>query len=176
MKIFEEFRTMTHFLENPSQEFGVRETARLVKVSPATASTRLKEFSEMNILKRRKDRVYDLYSADLESESYRDFKTYYNIVRIRKSGLIGALNMFYLRPAIVLFGSASDGMDDCESDIDMLILSENTSDFPEAEKFEKKLERPLHLFAFKDVKEAKNEHLINNMINGIVLQGKPRWI
>ena len=56
------------------------------------------------------------------------------------------------------------------------ILSEKVEDFPFLEKFEKKLNRRLQLFRYKSIKNVKNRHLVNNMLNGIVLQGEVKWI
>lgn len=164
------------FFEEPSKEFNVREVARILKISPATASKELKELAKKNYLKERKERIFILYKANLESDDYRDLKLYYNIRKLRESGLIDALNRFYLKPTIVLFGSAIHGLDTETSDFDLLIISEKTKEFPDIKKFEKKINRKLQLLVVKNVKELKNEHLINNVLNGIVMQGKIKWI
>lgn len=164
------------FFEEPTREFNVREVARLLKISPATASKELKELVKEDILKTKKQKLFSFFKANLESDNYRDIKVYYNIKKIRNSGLLESLNKFYLKPTIVLFGSVAFGMDTETSDIDLLIISEKTSEFLEIKKFENKLNRKLQIFAVKDVKNLKNEHLINNVLNGITLQGEVRWI
>jgi len=163
------------FFEEPSREFNVREVARILKVSPATASKNLKELAKRNFLKERKERIFILYKANLESDEYRDLKLYYNVRKLRESGLIDTLNRFYLKPTIVLFGSTVRGLDTETSDFDLLIISEKTESF-NAKKFEEKVNRKLQLLVVKNVKELKNEHLINNVLNGIVIQGKIKWI
>jgi predicted nucleotidyltransferase len=163
------------FFEEPNREFNVREAARILKISPATASKELRNLAK-DFLIERKERIFNLYRANLESESYKDLKTYYNIRKLRESGLIDALNNFYLKPAIVLFGSSAYGLDTENSDFDLLVISEKTKEFPYSKEFEKKINRKLQLFVVKNIKELKNGHLINNVINGIVLQGKIKWI
>ncbi len=100
--------------------------ARLIKLSPATVSKRLKELTKKGFLKYRRERLLDLYKANLDSDEYLDLKVYYNIRLLKESGLIEAINKFYLKPTIILFGSASKGLDVEDSDIDLVIISEVT--------------------------------------------------
>jgi len=170
--MLKELNTLNPFFEEPEREFNIREIARILKVSPATASKDLKEFSRGQILGERKDRGYIFYKADLESQKYRDLKIYYNINKIRKSGLIEELNNLYLKPTIILFGSFSTGLDRETSDIDLVVISENKEEFSLKEKFEKKLKREIQIFNVKNLKELRNNGLINNVLNGIILQGE----
>jgi predicted nucleotidyltransferase len=166
--------TLKVFFEEPSKEFGVREISRILKISPATASKELKELAKGNFLKERKERIFILFKANLESNEYRDLKLYYNLRKLRESGLLGALNIFYLKPTITLFGSAARGLDTETSDFDLLIISEKTDSF-DTKRFEEKINRKLQLFVVNNVKELKNEYLINNVLNGIVIQGNVKW-
>jgi predicted nucleotidyltransferase len=174
--MFKKLNILKLFFEEPTREFNVREVARLLKISPATASKKLKCWVKENLLKERKERMLNLYKADLEGEPYQDIKIFYNIRKVKDSGLIDALNKFYLKPTIVLFGSCSSGMDMETSDFDFLIISEKTKEFPEIRKFEKKLNRKIQLFVVSKIKDLKNEHLINNILNSITIQGKIKWI
>ncbi len=173
--MFKEINILKLFFDAPTKEFNVREVARLAKTAPATASSRLKEFAKQSILKHRKERMLDLYKADLESSSYKDLKLYCTIRKLRESGLIKSLNEFYLKPTIILFGSCSKGIDTETSDIDMVIISEKTKEFPSREEYGKKLKKELQLFAVKNLKDLKNEHLVSNVLNGMVLEGELIW-
>ena len=173
--MFKELNILKLFFESPTREFNVREVARLAKTAPATASKKLKEFSKESILKQRKERMLVLYRADLESSSYKDLKIYYSIRKLRESKLIERLTDFYLKPAIILFGSCSKGIDTETSDIDVMVISENTKEFPKKDEFEKKLNRPLQIFTAKNLKELANSHLISNILNGVVLEGEFIW-
>ena len=172
--MFNNLNIMKRFFGEPTREFNVREIARLVGLSPATASKNLKELVKKGLLKERRDRTFHLYKADLESQAYRDYKTFYTIRKIRDSGLIDSLNRFYLRPTIILFGSAASGMDTETSDIDMVVISEKIRRFPDSARFEDKLGRKLQIFAVTGIKDL-NKNLANNVINGITLQGKAQW-
>lgn len=162
------------FFENPSEEFNVRQIARLKKIAPATASKALKKLVKQTILTEREERMLKLYQANLDSELYKDMKLFYNIRKIKE--LVHDLNKFYLKPTIVLFGSARYGTDTETSDFDLLVISEKTVEFPDKKKFERKLNRPLQIFNVKNIKDLKNKHLINNIVNGITIQGKIQWI
>jgi|SRR3989344_1852132 len=164
------------FFEEPMREFNVREVARIIKLSPPKVSKELKIFAKEEILKWRKERILDLYKANIESERYKDAKIYYNINKLKESGLIEELNKFYLKPIIVLFGSYASGLDIETSDIDILIISEKTNEFKDLKKFETKLKKKIQIFNVKNIKNLKNKELINNIINGIVIQGKIKWI
>lgn|SRR3989338_4457673 len=174
--MFKEINILKPLFDSPNREFNVRELARILKMAPATASKDLKLLSKKGILKQRKDRNFIFYKANLESDFYRDLKIFYNLRKIKDSGLIGSLDKFYLRPSIVLFGSMSNGLDNETSDVDLLVLSEKTSDFLELKKFERLLGKKIQLFIVKNLKELKNEHLINNLVNGIIIQGEIKWI
>jgi len=56
----------------------------------------------------------------------------------------------------------------------LLIISEKTDSF-DTKRFEEKINRKLQLFVVNNVKELKNEYLINNVLNGIVVQGNVKW-
>jgi len=167
---------MEAFFQSPAREFGVREVARLLGVAPATASKELKALAKKGLLKERKERIYNLYKANLESDFYRDLKVFYSIRKIRDSGLLESLDRFYLRPAVILFGSAAHGLDTETSDLDIVVISEKVKGFPDLQAFERKLKRKIQIFAVRRLKDLKNEHLINNVLNGIVLQGEIEWI
>jgi len=116
-----------------------------------------------------------LYKADLESDLYKDLKIFYNLRKIKDSGLLEELNTFYLKPTIVLFVSCVSGTDTETSDLDLLIISEKTK-IPDVKKFEKKIKRKIQLFVVRNLRELKNKHLLNNILNGITIQGKIRWV
>ncbi len=174
--MFKKLNILRLFLEEPSREFNIREVARLLSISPATASKELKELVKLGLLKERRERIFNFYKANLESDLYRDIKVFFNIRKLKESNLINELNKFYLKPTIVLFGSSAFGLDTETSDFDLLIISEKTREFTDLKKFEKKLNRRIHLFVVKDIRDIKNEHLINNILNGITIQGKIKWI
>ncbi len=174
--MFKKINILKLFFEETTREFNVREVARLLGISPATASKELKNMVKKGLLKKRKERMLKLYKANPENDFYRDLKVFYNIRKIKDSGLLEEINRFYMKPVVILFGSAASGMDTETSDFDILVISEKAVEFPYTRKFEKKLKRRIHILPVKDIKDLKNIHLINNVLNGINIQGKIRWI
>src|SRR3989344_4419083 len=109
--MFKKLNILKVFLESPNKEFNVREVARLMKMAPATISKELKVLAKKGILKERKDRRFNFYRANLESDYYRDIKVFYTLRKIKGSGFIESLNSFYGKPTIIFFGSAAYGID-----------------------------------------------------------------
>lgn len=163
------------FLDEPTREFNVRELARLLRISPTTASAHLRRYAGAGILREARNRNLRLYRANLESAHCRDIKVFRTVRKLRDSGLMDALDGFYLSPTVILFGSASTGYDTGASDIDLVIVSDTSKAFPRQPEFERKLGRDLQIFAVKALKDLKNEHLIANAIDGITLQGGKTW-
>lgn len=173
--MFKEFDILRLFFEESGREFNVREVARILKIAPATASKNLKSFVKFGVLTWRKERNLDLYRADVSNDFYRDLKVFYNIRKIKDSGLLDALNRFYLKPTVVFFGSAARGVDVDTSDFDLLVVSENAKVFS-AKEFERKIGRNVHLVVVHDISKIGNNHLLNNILNGVTLQGGLKWI
>ncbi len=148
--MFRKLNILRLFFEEPTREFNVREVARLLKISPATASKELKLAVKNGLLKERKERLFNLYKANLESDLYRDIKIFYTLRKIKNSGLLEELNKFYLKPTILLFGSCAYGIDTETSDFDLLIISEKTKEFSNIKRFEKKFKRKIQLFVVKN--------------------------
>ncbi len=173
--MFKELTILEPFFVDPSREYNIREVARLLSISPATASKKLALFEKEGVLKSREERMLILYKANVEGTTYKEVKKFFTLWSIHKSGLVEALDEHYYKPTIILFGSSSKGEDVQESDVDLLVISEVTKEFSDRKKFEKKLKRGIHLITVKSIKELKNNHLANNVLNGIVLQGHVEW-
>ena len=159
------FNNLSVFFEDSYREINVREYARLIKVSPPTASTLLKKYENESILKSRKDRLYQFYSANRENSLFIDLsKAYYRI--ILKSLIEFLANKFNYK-TMILFGSLSKGEATKESDIDIFINSIQKE--IDIVKFEKVLKRKIQLH-FKP--ELDNEDLKRNIKQGVLLEGE----
>ena len=174
--MFNELNTLKIFFKEPIREYNIREVARIIKKAPATISKELKKYQKKGILQERKERMLKLYKANIENDLYRDIKVFFLIREIKESGLLEELNNFYLKPTIVLFGSAAQGRDTETSDIDVCIITEKTQSKPSLQIFEKRLKRPVQLIVTENIKGIKNKQLIINIINGITIQGKIKWM
>ena len=160
------------FLKKPNKEFHVRGIAKLLKISPTSASKHLKQLENEKLIVSEKKYGHLIFKADTESINYKVQKRNYNLNSIYNYKLINHLQKEYNQPeAIVLFGSYSRGEDTENSDIDLLIISPIKKEL-KLDKFEKKLERKIQLFVIsKEEFKNTNINLKNNWINGIVLEG-----
>src|SRR3989338_4067412 len=129
--------------------FSVREIARLLKINPSTASKYLQILAKDGFLRKRKEFNCILYQADAESEKFKDIKIYYNISKIRNSGLIEVIEDELYPEVIILFGSYAKGENTKRSDIDLFVMNK------------KKVE---------NIKK-ENKELLNNIMNGIRMSG-----
>lgn len=173
--MFKEINILEPFFNEPSREFNVREFGRVMHLAPATASKYLMHFAKLRILLERSDRMLKLYKANVNNDFWCNLKVFQTIRKLYDFGVIMQINEFYHKPHIRLFGSAAYGMDNETSDIDLLAISEKTSRLKVSSSIEKKLHRTLHILACKQISDLQNEHLINNVLNGIPIQGRIKW-
>ena len=164
-----------YFIKEPEREFHVREVAELIKKSPTTASKYLLECKKKGLLLSRKKLNHLLYKANNENVYFKDIKRKHNISKLRDSGLIEYLSKQFNHPeAIILFGSYAKAEDIPTSDIDVVVISPVKRELNLA-RFEKALGHPIQLFVFSKQRmesmKTKNKELLNNLINGVVLEG-----
>ena len=158
------FYNLHPFFEDNYKEYGVREYAKLIGISPPTASVYLKEFNNEKILNSWKERKYNFYKANRDNNLFIDLmKAYY---RIKLKDLIQYISKISNFPTIILFGSLAKGEANKNSDIDLYIDSNKIE--INLSKFEKILKRKIELH-FKP--SIKNINLKNNILNGLVLNG-----
>lgn len=174
-KIIDSSGILSIFLEEPNKEFHIRELAKIIKLAPSTATKYLNDFKKQRLLERRSERGFVLYKANTEDQSYKDIKLHYNIKKIKESGLVEFLIDKLDHPeVIILFGSFRKAENTKESDIDLFIISPIKRQI-DVSNFQKKLGHEIQLFIhskkeFEAMKKSDKE-LLNNVINGIVLEG-----
>ena len=156
------------FFEDCYRRISVREYAKLIKVSPPTASKILSDYEKEGILKKEIDRQYFFYFANKNNEIFIDFSRIY--WKRKLFPLINQLEKELTNHVIILFGSLAKAEVNPDSDIDLAIFSKKKE--INVEKFEKKMKRNVQLFWFKSIKDIKNKDLANNIVNGYVLYGK----
>jgi len=150
----------------PTKGFTVREIARLIKVSPPTASSLAKDLEKKGLLIIKKERVQYKVFGNLENEYFRKLKRIYNIFSL--FDLTDFLVKNFKPNAVVVFGSYSKGEDTEDSDIDIFIDSVLKNKI-NLQKFEKQLNRRIHLHV-RDIRKIPEE-LRKNIINGVILHG-----
>jgi len=169
-----ELRILSVFFEDPERGFQIREIARMLKINHTTIRQYLNRLVKGRYLKLEERGVYPAYYSDT-NRKYTNLKVFYNLEKIRKSGIVEFLEKGYSYPVIVLFGSYAVGMDSKNSDVDIFVLSEINKEIS-LEDFEKSLGRKINLQVF-DKKgftrlKEKNKGMANNLIKGVVLSGE----
>lgn len=159
-----------YFLLNPTARLWVRQIERDLKVPLPSVVRYTKELEKEKILKSVVAPGITLYSADRTSANFLLEKRLYNLRSLFSSGLVDFLIPELSNPTIVLFGSYARGEDVEKSDIDLYIES-TKKELPALDKFEKKLQRKIQLFKYKDISKVENKELANNIVNGITLNG-----
>jgi len=166
---------LEHFFKEPNKWFHVRELARLKKLNPSTISKYLNKLNKENLVIKKSERNHLLFKANTESEDLKDYKKFFNIRLIKKSGLIEYIKKELHYPdIIILFGSFAKAENDTDSDIDLFVIS-NVKKQLNLEKFEKNLGKTIQIFVEspKDFinMQKNNKNLVNNILNGIILTG-----
>ena len=165
---------INYFIQNPGKEYHVRELAKLTKKSPTTVSKYLKQLEKEKILFSIKKFNHLFFKANQTSSFYKDKKLFYNVNLLRESGLVEYLKDKYDSEAIVLFGSFAKAENIAKSDIDILVVSLVKKEV-NLKKFEKKIGHEVQVFLHSrkelESMEKSNKGLMNNFLNGFVLDG-----
>ena len=164
LKIIEE---LSPFFEDCYRRINVREYAKLMKMSPPTASKVLDSYYSESLLLKEKFRNYIMFYANKESNHFIDLSRLYWSIKLKE--LMDIMEKSLAAPTIVLFGSLSKAETKQDSDVDLAVFA-HKKDF-KTELFEKKLKRGLGIFWFTSLKDIKNMGLANNIINGYILKG-----
>ena len=163
------------FFRSPNAQFHIREIAKLTGISHTAVGKYLKRLEKEGFLLIKPTKPYNTFKANTLSKKYLNLKLYYNLEKIRESGIVEKLEKYYNYPTIVLFGSYVKAIDDENSDVDICVISQVKLQL-NLEDYKKLIGRniSLHLFDKKKWEEAKkkNPNLINSICNGIVLSGQ----
>ena len=162
-------KVLSKVFERPEYHFHIRELAKETGLHPNTIISITNKLEKEGIVKKEKRKMVVEVYCDLESEKYKRKKQMVNIELVYSSGLVDFLIEYYNAPnAIVLLGSFLRGEDFSKSDADIAVIS-NEKKRPDLGKYEKLLNKKIHLLVF-DYKKISKEFL-SNLINGFVLFG-----
>ncbi len=156
------------FFDEPLKRWHFEEIVKVSKLSRERANHQIRQLLKDNFITRTKKKgKMPYYTANAESETFRQEKRLHGLLIIEKSGLFGHLNSLKEIETAILFGSFSRGDWGKSSDIDLFIYGSDKS-FNKPE-FEKKLKREIQVFCYKDRDKIKKEldpKLIPNIIKG----------
>ena len=156
------------FLNDCYRRLNVREYAKLLKISPPTASKVLESYFKESILSRENFKNYIFYHANIESRDFIDVSRIY--WRHELDGLLEYLERNLANPSIVLFGSLSKAEAMPESDIDLAVFSGRKE--LKISQFESKLRRRIQIIWLDWLGSLKNVVLAKNIVNGYILKGR----
>lgn len=164
------FYDLEPFFTDNYRRINVREYARIRKTTPPTASKLLAYYHDEELINKEQDRNYIFYSANNESSLFIQLSRAYWNACLEKAGLKDYLEKELISPLVILFGSFSKAEIKKDSDIDLAVFTASQSAI-NMEHFEKKLNRKIHLFRFRNRDDIKNPGLLNNILKGVILTG-----
>lgn len=159
---------LEQFFRRPRHRFQLRELSRESDVSPPSIKNYLQEFKHENLVEEVEEGVYKSYIADLSPE-FKLQKKLYNIEKLHNTGLLEHIEEKCVPDAVVLFGSAAEGEDIEESDIDLLVVSGGKE--LDLEEYEQRFNREINITFMTEQELKQNKELSNSVANGIVLSG-----
>jgi len=168
--MLEIFNNLKPFFEDCYRRYSVREYARSFKISPPTASKILKKFNKEGLLKVTKENNYLFFWADKENKLFINLSRLYWMYELED--FTKYINNIFIDPTVILFGSLSKAETKIDSNIDIAIFA-NKKEL-NIQEFEEKLKREIQIFIFKSPKDISNKELLNNILNGFILEGKVR--
>lgn len=154
------------FFEDCYRRINVREYAKIMHISPPTASKMLDSYYHENLLSKEKFRNYIMFYANKESSQFTDLSRMYWGIELKE--LIDLMERELTTPTIILFGSLSKAEAKSDSDVDLAVFAYKKE--LNMNSFEKKLKRKIQIFWFTSIKSIKNKELANNIINGYLLK------
>ena len=163
------FKVAEVIFNKPTKRFHLRELARTTTLSTTAVKDSIDKLEEFKIIKTEETELATIIQANLDSKEYHDYKTIFNLYRLKRYGLDEELIQEYNPKCIVLFGSFAKGEDIEQSDIDILIVTNKTSTI-KLDKYERALKRKINLHLLKNLENSKPEFK-NEVANGIVLHG-----
>ncbi len=163
LEIFFNEPTKTHYLIEISNKSKLAHTSTKKHLLSLKKDGIIKE-----IIEKKGKRNFPTYLANLNNDSYKNYKRLFNLMKIYNSNLINFLKDKLMPKSIILFGSYAKGEDIEDSDIDLFVESKKQE--INLDKFKKEFKRVIELHFNKNLNDYPKE-LKNNIINGVVLYG-----
>ncbi len=170
---FRGWRVLELFLKT-GEEIYVKKLARKLKISPQTANYYLKFYKKEGILKERKEGNLLLYSLE-DNCLTKQLKIFYIIDLLYQFAL-----KFYKEnkiTSLVLYGSHASGTYDKNSDIDLLVITQQKKlKLDEVKKLERKVGKEVKIQIFsigewRNLKRKKDKFALSVLKNYILLYG-----
>jgi len=149
------------FFIEPTKVHFIKEISRRINLAHTSVINHLSSLLELGLIEKASSEIYKGYRAKRENPEFIFYKKIFNLISLKESGLIEEIKEKYPK-SIIVFGSYNKGEDIESSDLDLFIDSKKFK--LKHEKFEKYLNRKLHLIfreeAAKSLKESINQGTI----------------
>ncbi len=168
------FKVAELIFNYPNKTFHIRLLEKETGFSTTAVIAAVEELKKYDIITVEETPLTTNVKANLDSEAYRFYKLVFNLYRLKRYGFVDNLIEIFNNPeTIVLFGSFSKGEDIEESDIDILIISNNKNKENlehSLNTFEKELNRKINIHFLSSLDKSSKEFK-NTVANGVILHG-----
>lgn len=151
------------------EKLSQREMAKMLKVSPTAIAKAMPALKESSLIKVERTKTINFVSFNRDEKMAIELKRVENLRNMYISGLSEFLETELAGGTIILFGSYSLGEDTSTSDIDLAIIGRKDK-MLSLKEYEKVLNRKININFYNSWKNIQ-EHLKNNILNGILLKG-----
>lgn len=150
------------------RRINVREYAKIMHISPPTASKLLASYAAANLLLKTTYKNYILFYANKDSKDFIDLSRFYWRHKLKE--IVAFLEKRLADPTIILFGSLSKAEAKSDSDADLAVFAQKRD--LNLSSFEKKINRKIQIFWFESADKIKGKELANSILNGYILRGR----
>lgn len=167
------FKVAELIFNYPNKTFHIRKLAKETKQSTTAIVSTVRDLNKFKIIKLDRTNLTTNIKADIESDAYIFYKKIFNLYRLERYLIIEILKETFQAETIVLFGSFAKGEDIEESDIDILVITNQKKKESIEDSlgvFEKALNRKINLHILPSLENSSKEFK-NAVANGIVLYG-----
>lgn len=119
-----QLKVLSHFFDNPNEEFYLRELARSLQISPMTVKRALDVLLKDKLIVKEEKKIQILYRANMESQAFKFAKISYNLAWLEENEVVECLlEKIPGISSVILYGSYAKGENDKHSDLDLLLIS-----------------------------------------------------
>lgn len=151
------------------KKLSQRDIAKKIKASPTAVANSLKKLKEEHLVTIEKTKTINFVALNRDEKRVIELKRVENLKNMYLSGLSDYLYRELPGATIILFGSYSRGEDTETSDIDVAVIGKKNK-LLNVTLFEQMLQREITLHFYNAFTEIQ-QHLRNNLLNGILLHG-----
>jgi predicted nucleotidyltransferase len=162
------YKVLEVFFREPTEKHQIRGISRKVNLANPSVKNYLEELKDEDLIRKVDEGVYPGYKASM-NEKFKEYKQLNTVRKLRKIGLVDKLESESHPNAIVLYGSAVNGEDTEQSDIDILVVAKEKQ--IDLDKYEEEMNRDISLNFKTEEEIVESKEFANSLANGIVLQG-----